>query len=427
MEQNFTTRNPLERQGRAKATRLLLVATMIMGCACGGGEVLTPPPPPPPPPSAPPSVSLSGTVIEERNGQAVSGARIAVAGVTATTGTTGQFTIPGLATGFVTITVTAPGFDPLSKGISLDAGVNTVAFTLMPVNTLYSLGAFDVYIPSEVSSVRGVFFVLFGGTGDSRPMIRRDFDFYRTGSVPPEFAAGLPGYRNSLMAFARAQGFAVMGTTTPPGGPDGLHAEIRQALVEVSSSSGHPELAHASLLLQGHSRGGCMAYQVAGQDPERVIGVIPMAPQGVLPCLNGLLPASVPTYFILGELDIPSFNTAATNEFEQKRGGGAIWALAIERGVGHAWTTNYALVFNWSAAVAARRLPQTIPPGAPVTLLQVSPATGWLGDRISGSVTGYPCFTGDQVKASWLPSEQTARDWQLVASGSAPTLTVCAP
>ena len=168
MEQNFTTRNPLERQGRAKATRLLLVATMIMGCACGGGEVLTPPPPPPPPPSAPPSVSLSGTVIEERNGQAVSGARIAVAGVTATTGTTGQFTIPGLATGFVTITVTAPGFDPLSKGISLDAGVNTVAFTLMPVNTLYALGAFDVYIPSEVSSVRGVFFVLFGGTGDSR-------------------------------------------------------------------------------------------------------------------------------------------------------------------------------------------------------------------------------------------------------------------
>jgi pimeloyl-ACP methyl ester carboxylesterase len=405
----------------------LLAAALIMGSACGGGEVLTPPPPPPPPPpSAPPTVSLSGTVFEERNGQGVSGAVIAVAGVTATTGSAGQFTILGLSTGSATLAVTAPGFDPLSKGISLNAGANTVTLTLMPVNTLYQLGAFDIYIPSEVSTVRGVFFVLFGGNGDSRPMIRRDFDYYRIGSVPPEFAAVLPGYRSSLMAFARAQGFAVMGMTTP-GGPGGLHTEIRQALGEASSISGHPELAHASLILQGHSRGGCMAYQVAGQDPERVIGVIPMAPQGVQPCLNGLLPASVPAYFILGELDIPSENTAATNGFEQKRGSGAIWALAIERGVGHAWTANHNLVFSWSAAVAARRLPQTIPPGTPVTLLQVSQASGWLGDRISGSVAGYACFTGDQVKASWLPSEQTARDWQLVASGLAPTVTVCAP
>ena len=427
MEQTLTTLNALDRHGRVKATRMLVAAAMILGCACGGGgDVLTPPPPPPPPPpSAPPTVSLSGTVIEERNGQAVSGATIAVAGVTATTGSAGQFTILGLATGSVTLTVTAPSFDPLSKGISLAAGVNTVALTLMPVNTLYSSGAFDTYIPSEVSTVRGVFFVLFGGNLDSRPMIRRDFDYYRPGAVSPEFPSVLPGYRNGLMAFARAQGFAVMGMTTP-GGPDGLHAEIRQALGEVSTNSGHLELAHAPLLLQGHSRGGCMAYQVAGQDPERVIGVIPMAPQGVQPCLNGLVPASVPTYFILGELDIPSFNAAAINDFEQKRGSGAIWALAIERGIAHAWTTNHTLVFNWSAAVTARRLPQTVPPGSPVTLLQISPASGWLGERVSGSVAGYPCFTGDQAKASWLPSEQTARDWQLVI-GAAPPLTACAP
>lgn len=51
-------------------------------------------------------------------------------------------------------------------------------------------------------------------------------------------------------------------------------------------------------------------------------------------------------------------------------------------------------------------------------------SSGWLGDRDSFSVAGYPCFTGDKSRASWLPSEQTAREWQAMM-GTATTVSAC--
>jgi hypothetical protein len=107
--------------------------------------------------------------------------------------------------------------------------------------------------------------------------------------------------------------------------------------------------------------------------------------------------------------------------FEANRGDEAPWALAIEPGVGHAWTTNDKLVFTWAAAIAARRVPESFTPGEPLTLREIDPASGWLGDRGTGSIAGYACFTGNRLTAVWLPSEQTARDWQLVTEGSAVT------
>lgn len=412
--------------GRFSATRLVVVANVVAGLllatACGGGgggDSITDPNPKGP--SAPaPTASLSGSVLDDHNGAPVAGATVVVRGVTVTTGAAGEFTIPSLATGQAGINLSAAGFDPFSRTITLTSGANTLALTLMRVNTLYAAGEFSVYIPPELSIVRGVFLVLYGGFNDSRPMIRRDFDAYA--SAPPGLSGGVAAYRQSLMAFAREHGFAVMGTTTPAS-PIGLHTAIRQALTDVGSQSGHAELAHASLIVQGHSRGGCMAYQIAVQDPQRVIGVISMAPSGVDPCLVSAQ-ASVPGYFIIGEIDFGSVNDPVITQFGQSRGDAALWALAIERNVGHTWTTNHSLVFAWAAAIAVRRVPATITPGTPVTLQQLNATSGWLGDRTTGAIAGYPCFTGNPATASWLPNEQTARDWQAVAAGAG-TVTVC--
>jgi hypothetical protein len=103
---------------------------------------------------------------------------------------------------------------------------------------------------------------------------------------------------------------------------------------------------------------------------------------------------------------------------------GASWALVFERDVGHSWSTNNFLAFNWAAAVAAQRVPGVITPGTPATLQQLNPASGWLGNPTTGAIAGYPCFTGNEAKASWLVNEQTARDWQVVAAGAG-TVTVC--
>jgi hypothetical protein len=65
-----------------------------------------------------------------------------------------------------------------------------------------------------------------------------------------------------------------------------------------------------------------------------------------------------------------------------------------------------------------------MPPGAPVALRQVGETSGWLGDRTSLSIAAYPCFPGNKLAASWLPSEQTARDWQSMM-GSVTTVLGC--
>jgi len=348
---------------------------------------------------------------------------ITVGGVNTTTSQDGQFTLPTVPLGAVSVGIVASGFDPVTRGVPIQAGRNFRTFSLVRVNTLYEDEPFTVYIPSVASIIRGVFVVMFGGTTDSRPMIRGDLDFYK--DFPQ--AGRVLDYRPSLMAFARAQGFAVMGMVTPSD-PSGLAEQVRSALANVSGRSGHPELGQAPLMLMGHSRGGCMVYEIAVRDPDRVIGVLPMASSGVPGCLQGAPPVSVPTYFIVGALDSPAIPAASTSVFEQNRSRGAVWAHAIEPGLPHDWTENRALIFNWAAAVAARRLPASITPGAPVQLRSVSEASGWLGDRTSFAVAGFACFTGDKGRASWLPSEQNARDWQAMTSTrSAPVVTVCPP
>jgi hypothetical protein len=78
--------------------------------------------------------------------------------------------------------------------------------------------------------------------------------------------------------------------------------------------------------------------------------------------------------------------------------------------------------------VISRRLPATPPPGTPVQLRPITAASGWLGNRTSRAIAEHACYADDKLTASWLPSEQTARNWQaMVSSRTVTTVTACAP
>ena len=407
------------------ASGLLRVAVILVAWACGGGAGGIADPLPPPVDTVALRASLTVFVADESNDAAISGAVVAVDNVTATTAQNGLITLSSVPVGARRVTVNAPGFDPWTGNIPIVAGLNSRTLLLARVNTFIEDGNTLLYLTPDIAAFRGVFVVLYGNTNDSRPLLRGDLAFYR--SFP--FSGDVDGYRRSLRSFARQNGFALLGMKTPPPGTGGvaLRDDILQALVAASKASSRAELPDAPLLLEGLSLGACQLYEVAGLIPDRVIGFIAMkaAFSGGTTCSfpEPTAALSVPGYFFIGELDSPEISASVTTAFERERARGAIWALAIERNAGHAWVGHHSQIFNWAGVVVSRRLPAVATPGVPAALRPMGEGGGWLGDRGSFSVAGYPCFTGDKSRASWLPSEQTAREWQGMMGGT--TVLAC--
>jgi hypothetical protein len=376
----------------------------------GGGGGITPPPPPPPAATA----ILRGLVREERDGEPLPGATVTLGTVTVTAGPTGTFELPNASIGAATVTVKAAGYDPLARPVTLVAGTNVINPVLVRVNTIYSTADALIYVPAEVTTIRGVFIRLYGGNTDNRPAVTGDLETWRNEVTPAPTE-----YRRRMMAFARENGLAVLGIVS------GDHATILPQLTELARVSGHPELAQAPAVLHGHSNGARMACYYAGHEPSRVIGFIAAK---IPDCDPTAPPRTVPAYFIMSTND-PVLNNRGeqiTKLFETQRARGAPWALLLDPAPGHQEIANYDLLFNWMQEVVTRRLPATPAPGAPVALRTIGDPSGWLGERTSFSIADYPCYVGDKLAASWLPSQQTARDWQaMVSTGSTQTVIGC--
>jgi hypothetical protein len=369
--------------------------------------------------------TLSGLIsVRDEQGQAVAGATITVGSVSATSAQDGRFVLPAVPIGSAIVRVTAPGFDPAQQTVAIQAGGNFIAMSLWRDNVMYEANGILVYVPSGVTTVRGVFFLMIGLNVDSRHFVRDDLSQY---PLSAHQVSAVQDYRRRVMTLARAHGLALMGSVTnfTAPTPDG----ILQALANMSSPSGRPELAHAPLLFHGNSGGACASYDFTVLHPERVIGFI-IAKASACLSLDASPAIAVPGYFIFGELDLvlPDAASQMTALFEQHRANGALWALAVEPGAGHDHVADYNLLFNWMGEVVARRLPATFTPGTPVQLRPLDATSGWLGNRTSRAIAEYVCYTGDKLTASWLPSNQTARDWQaMVSSRSVTTVTACAP
>jgi pimeloyl-ACP methyl ester carboxylesterase len=368
--------------------------------------------------------SLSGVIrVRDEGPQTVSGATITVGTLTATSAQDGRFVLPALPTGSVVVRVTAPGFDPAQHTLVIQSGGNSVDISLWRANSMYETSDMVVYVPSGVTTVRGVFFLMIGLNVDNRHFVRGDLTQYPMSPAQTEAAQD---YRRRLMTLARAHGLALMGSISNFTAP--LPVSILQTLNDLSAR-GRPELADAPLMFHGNSGGACASYDFTVLHPDRVIGFI-IAKAAACLGLDAAPAIAVPGYFIFGEADnvLPAAAAQMTSLFQQHRSNGAVWALAVEPGAGHDLVADHNLLFNWMEEVLTRRLPATTTPGTPVQLRVLDAGSGWLGDWTSRAIAASACYRGDKLSASWLPSEQTARDWQaMVSSGSVKTITACGP
>lgn len=210
---------------------------------------------------------------------------------------------------------------------------------------------------------------------------------------------------------ARRGNVALVGTTTLVDDA-ASHETLLRALSDFGTQSLHPELANVPVFFIGHSMGGCTAYGFSRVHGARVAGFFTM--KGA--CHNPGPPAAaagVPGHFLIGAMDEAYRRDNITAVFEAGRAPGAPWAVSIDA-FQHGPIVDFDLMFDWIDAVLAARLPPT--PGAPLRAITVT--NGWLGDRSNGAISTYACFGAPRASASWLPSEQTALDWQRMAGGT---------
>jgi pimeloyl-ACP methyl ester carboxylesterase len=204
---------------------------------------------------------------------------------------------------------------------------------------------------------------------------------------------------------------ALIGTTTLVD-TAASYDTLLAALADIGTQSQHPELANIPILFVGHSQGGCTAYGFSRVHGARVAGFFTMKGG----CHSPAPPAAavgVPGHFLIGEMDELYRRQNIMGVFEAGRAAGAPWANSIDP-FQHGPIVDFDLLFGWIGAVLAARLPPA--PGAPLQAIAVT--DGWLGDRSSGSISTYACFGSNRSSASWLPSRETALDWQRMAKGA---------
>lgn len=383
----------------------MMAASMI---GCGGSNAGGPQAPAQ-------TATLSGTVRQADSQSPIAGATVTVGTASTTTAANGRFELQNVAVGTVNVIVNANRFDPEAKTITLTTGVNTVDIFLAPQTFyLYDQGEVVAFLPPGVSTFRGVIYFLHGFGADSRPIVRGEAT-----------APGCVGWCDPLRAelrqgsvqLAERYGLALIGTNDKPNDP-GTYNVMLSALASFAAQSGHPELAQAPLLLLGASAGGCLAYGFTRVHSARVIGFMTVKGGCHIPTDAGVGARSVPAYFFIGEEDLPNRAVNITTVFEHNRALGALWAVAIELGTTHTWPQDLGLQIHWMEAVLAQRLPVSVTPDTPVTLNPITEASGWLGNRSTYAIAGWGCYSGDKLVASWLPTEQTARDWQGFVAGA---------
>lgn len=386
------------------STLVLAVATWIIGAGCGQSD-----------PGAPVGTATVSGVVRAAGGAVIEGASVRIDGGTgtATTGPDGRFELENLPVGSATIITSAPRFDPRSETLILTAGSHAHDVVLTP-RTLFTYQNAVAYLPPEAAEYRAAIVFLPGlrdpATGnplDSRGLVRG------TSDGPCSIwclAAEKAEVRRRALELAGGN-VALIGTTTLLDDAAG-HGALLAALSEFGTQSLHPELANIPIFFVGHSQGGCTSYGFSRVHGARVAGFLTMKGG----CHNpgpALAAADVPGYFLIGALDEPHRRNNITAVFEAGRAAGARWALSTDA-FHHGPIVDFDLMFEWIDAVLAARLPATA--GAP--LRPMAETAGWLGNRSSGAISTYACYASARSSASWLPTRETAGNWQRMAGGS---------
>ena len=269
-----------------------------------------------------------------------------------------------------------------------------------------------LWIPKNVSVIRGVIVLGNGANGDQRGRTEE----------------------TDWQALARAHDFALMGTSLYIcQSVNDVNAEVPMLLADLAwyaTASGHPEVAHLPFVLAGWSGGGQMAYGINTKIPERVIAYI--MNKGAYYVPGALSPAALktPSIGVGGQFDLPEGRTGIIDKFKANRPSGGLCALAVEHNTGHAEGNVDGVFFTFfDHAIRARYPAGATPLSGPVTLLDLTESNGWLANEptvssgLSGSVYPYATYSGDKTTACWLMDADVANLYRGFATYN-PAVTV---
>jgi FlgD Ig-like domain len=255
---------------------------------------------------------------------------------------------------------------------------------------------FRIYIPENIDLIRGVYFYVDPMGGDSRSIVNN------------------AAFRDLV----DDEAFALMGAQLSNVDMEsGIGNGLLTGLEIFAQLSGHPELAFTNLYFEGYSWGGQFSYHFTKWRPDRVIGFVTMKGgyHNTDPAGDAI---EVPGYMFIGELDLPYRIKNLTGIFEAHRPLGAAWTLAVDPGSAHQRITDRKLLDPFFQEVASARVPEIIPPSAPVRLQTLDETTGWLGNRTSHLIGSYECYDEDIGLAGWLIKRGLCEKWQEFVSDS---------
>jgi len=276
---------------------------------------------------------------------------------------------------------------------------------------VFDLGDAALFLPEGVQQPRAVLIAL--GGPNTRAFVTGE---PAAPMAPPPLEAALQSLGESFRALAAEHGLALLAfpTAAVVPIPNGAVSDerIRDALAAGAEASGRPGLTSVPILLWAGSGGAPQAAGFMARHPDEVIGLFLKVPPPELTLLSDAAQRAVPTYLVLAGDEALFDNADVIAAFQENRGKGGLWALAVEPGVLHhsLSPTQHRATVAWLETVLSMRLQDE-----PGSLRTIDEQSGWLGDNATGEVAAWPDYGGDRMAASWFPTQDVASQWRPLA------------
>jgi pimeloyl-ACP methyl ester carboxylesterase len=292
---------------------------------------------------------------------------------------------------------------------------------------------YTIWIPKEVKNLRGVIVHQHGcGEGSCKSGLTGAYDLHWQALAKKHDCALLaPSYEQP------EKGDCQMWCDPR----NGSSAAFQKCLVDLGAKSGHPELSKLPWALWGHSGGGHWAGGMVLMHPERVAAA--WLRSGV-PLLKANAERSTIKAHTLPDaaLKVPVMCNPGTKEgvtvkdsrfagvwpanetfFNEVRSKGGLISVAVDPLSSHECGNQRYLAIVWLDACLSARLPKiTTNPLNAMPTDQV-----WLAPITGGEAQPMAKFSGEPLKAAWLPNEAIAKSWMqyvkdtLVSDTTAPS------
>ena len=276
---------------------------------------------------------------------------------------------------------------------------------------------YTIWIPKDVKNLRGVIVHQHGcGEGSCKSGLTGAYDLHWQALAKKHDCALLaPSYEQP------EKGDCQMWCDPR----NGSSAAFQKCLVDLGAKSGHPELSKLPWALWGHSGGGHWAGGMVLMHPERVAAA--WLRSGV-PLLKANPERSTIKAHTLPDaaLKVPVMCNPGTKEgvtvkdsrfggvwpanetfFNEVRSKGGLISVAVDPLSSHECGNQRYLAIAWLDACLSVRLPKiaTNPLNAmPTDQVWLAPITG-------GEAQPMAKFSGEPLKAAWLPNEAIAKSW----------------